>query len=89
MGSLYTEDGETIHAEIHNEFHGDDASSASSRRDFSDHSGDGNWTYFGRIGSDELPLQFMNGEWRYADTLCIVADWGSHPGRNCEAIRRR
>ena len=88
LGSLYTADGETVHAIIHNEFHGDDASFGQSRRDFSDSQGHGGWTYLGRIGSSEFELEYSEIEWRRGDTLCIVSDWGAHPSNDCRAIRR-
>ena len=88
MGSLYTEDGEIIHAIIHNEFHGDEASFAHSRRDFSDVQGAGDWSYLGRIGATVLELDFQEIEWRRGETLCIVSDWGAHPSNDCQAIRR-
>ena len=50
LASTYTEDGSTIHAVIHNEFHGDEAAGWLSRADFSLEQGDRDWSYLGPIG---------------------------------------
>ncbi len=88
IGALYTEDGRTIHAIIHDEFHGDEASFASSTRDFGDTQGDGGWSYVGRTPSGESGLEFVDGEWHTTGSLCLVAAWGAHPDLDCRAIRR-
>ena len=88
IGALYTDDGETIHAVIHNEFHGDDASEWSSRRDFALEQGAGGWTYLGRSGPADVPLEIVDDGWRLPGSLCLVENWGAHPGSGCDAVRR-
>lgn len=88
IGALYTDDGTTIHAVIHNEFHGDDASLASSVRDFSLTDDTGDWQYLARGTSGALDLGLSEEEWRVAGTLCGVARWGVHPDVGCDPVRR-
>lgn len=88
MGALYTEDGATVHAVIHNEFHGDDASVWSSQRDFSDVQGGKGWSYLSLSGSTESEMSRDGAEWRRGGSLCLVAAWGAHPDGSCDATRR-
>ncbi len=87
IGATYTEDGETIYAVIHNEFHGEVADGWRERRDFSLTQGERDWSYLGRVGGETFQLEVADGEWRAGD-LCFIADWGMHPDTSCDAVRR-
>jgi len=87
IASLYTEDGETVYAVVHNEFHGDDASFAMSERDFSGEQG-GEWRYLGVVEGREREMEFAEGEWRIPGSLCGIASWGTHPDVRCDTLRR-
>lgn len=88
IGALYTDDGATIHAVVHNEYHGDDASLADSQRDFSLTGDPGDWSYLARSSAGDRTLEPVDGEWRVAGTLCGLARWGTHPDVDCEPVRR-
>jgi len=88
MASFYTEDGDTVYAVVHNEFHGDEASFAMSQRDFSGEQGGGEWTYLGVVNGREREMEFTDGEWRISGSLCGIANWGTHPDLGCESVRR-
>ena len=87
LASTYTEDGSTIHAVIHNEFHGDEAAGWLSRADFSLEQGDRDWSYLGRSGGTLEELPATDIEWRKGD-LCLIAIWGMHPDKSCSPVRR-
>jgi len=87
IGATYTEDGETIYAVMHNEFHGEVADGWIARRDFSLTQGERDWSYQGRSEGTTFDLTVDNGEWRAGD-LCFIADWGMHPDISCDAVRQ-
>jgi hypothetical protein len=87
IAATYTEDGSTIYAVIHNEFHGDRATRWDARRDFSLDQGDGEWSYVGRTDGGTFDLAVVDGEWRRGD-LCLISDGGMHPDVACDAVRR-
>ncbi len=78
LGATYTEDGSTIHAVIHNEFHGDKVAGWSARRDFSLVQGESSWSYSGRSGGEPFEMTIASSEGQ-ATTLCLITDWGMHP----------
>lgn len=88
MGSLWTEDGETVHAVIHNEYHGDEGSLAASWRDFSDSQGTDGWTYLREDSSGHTEMGWSGEDWRSGASNCLVAWWGAHPDAGCRAVRR-
>lgn len=88
IGALYTDDGTTIHAVVHNEYHGDDAALADSQRDFSLTGDPGDWSYLASGSAGTRVLEPVDGEWRVDGTLCGVARWGAHPDVGCDPVRR-
>lgn len=88
LGALYTDDGSTIHAVMHNEFHADEASLASSVHDFSVADDLGGWSYLARGSAGPLDLADAGGEWGVAGTICSIARWGMHPDVGCDPVRR-
>ncbi len=87
IAATYTEDGSTIYAVIHNEFHGDLAAAWDGRRDFSLTQGERDWSYLARSTSGTSEMAVVEAEWR-ASGLCSIVDWGVHPEVGCNPVRR-
>lgn len=88
IAGVYTDDGQTVHAVIHNEYHGYEAALADSRRALLNDYGDQGWTYLARTGAGTIEMTPAESGYRHADTLCIVDFWGAHPDVGCDAVRR-
>ena len=88
IAAVYTDDGQTVHAVIHNEYHGYEAALADSRRALLNDYGDQGWSYLARTGAGTVEMTAAESGYRYADTLCIVDFWGAHPDVGCDAVRR-
>ncbi len=88
IAGIHTDDGETIHAVIHNEYHGWEAALADSRRAILNDYGDVGWTYLARTGSGLVDMAPAESGFRSGDTLCAVDFWGAHPDVGCEAVSR-
>lgn len=94
MGSTYTTDGETVHALIHNEFHGSGASTWFAFRDFFDsEQGANNWHYQSWNGSSYRDMVFSAqadrflDRWQGPQPLCQLFYWGAHPDNFCDPTR--
>ncbi|MEM1333859.1 MAG: hypothetical protein AAGG08_10405, partial [Actinomycetota bacterium] len=88
MGALYTTNGTTVHAIVHNEFHGYEAELANSRRALLDGEDPGDWQYLARSGDGALsPMEPAESGFT-AGGLCIVDFWGAHPDLGCDAVSR-
>ena len=88
IAAVHTDDGETVHAVIHNEYHGYEAALADSRRALLDDYGDQGWSYLARAGGGTIEMTPAESGHRYADTLCAIDFWGAHPDVGCDAVRR-
>ena len=88
IAAVYTDDGQTVHAVIHNEYHGYEAALADSRRALLNDYGDEGWSYLARTGGATVEMTPAESGYRHADTLCSVEFWGAHPDVGCDAVRR-
>ncbi len=88
IGALYTEDGNTVHAVIHNEYHGWESALADSRRAILHDYGDQGWSYLARTPSGLVDMAPAESGFRLGDTLCAIDFWGAHPDVGCDAVRR-
>lgn len=88
IGAVYTDDGQTVHAVIHNEYHGYEAALADSRRALLDDYGDQGWSYLARTGAGLVEMAPAESGYRHGDSLCLVDFWGAHPDVGCDAVRR-
>jgi len=87
VASTYTDDGMSIYAIIHNEFHGDQAGSTwQANLDFSDQQGSNNWTYQSWDGSTYTDMKYKasTGDWVGTRSLCIISWWGMSPDIGCD-----
>lgn len=90
MGAPYTLDGRTVHALIHEEYHGDQAGSAwQASRDFAEEQGVAGWRYQQRLRGTYRAMRFDAGDdrWQGDAPLCQVYRQGAHPDRGCDAVR--
>lgn len=88
IAAVHTDDGQTVHAVIHNEYHGYQAALADSRRALLNDYGDTGWSYLARTGAGTVEMSPAESGYRYGDTLCSVDFWGAHPDVGCAAVRR-
>ena len=88
IAAVYTDDGETVHAVIHNEYHGYEAALADSQRALLNDYGDQGWSYLARTGAGPAEMTPAESGYRHGDTLCLVDFWGAHPDVGCDAVRR-
>lgn len=88
IAAVHTDDGETVHAVIHNEYHGYEAALADSRRALLNDYGDQGWSYLARTGAGPVEMTPAESGYRYGDTLCLVDFWGAHPDVGCDTVRR-
>lgn len=88
IAAVYTDDGETVHAVIHNEYHGYEAALADSRRALLNDYGDQGWSYLARTGAALVEMTPAESGYRRGDSLCLVDFWGAHPDVGCDAVRR-
>ncbi|MEO1056186.1 MAG: hypothetical protein AAFY28_04650 [Actinomycetota bacterium] len=88
IGALYTEDGNTVHAVIHNEFHGWESALADSRRAILHDYGDEGWAYLARTPGGLVDMAPAESGFQLGDTLCAIDFWGAHPDVGCDAVRR-
>jgi hypothetical protein len=86
LASVYTEDGQTVHALVHNEFHGNEASRWHIFRDLSPEQGVGDWFYQYWNGSDYRPMSYRSGDhtWRGSAGLCLIGPGWMHPDVGCD-----
>lgn len=87
FGALWA-DGSTIHAIVHNEFHGDEAARADWVRDARYDPASAGWSMFGRSIDGEFPMDRTESGWRAGDSLCSIEFWGMHPDTWCEPVLR-
>ena len=90
LGATYTEDGNTIYAIVHNEFHGDQAGSVwQSNLDFGGEKDLSIWSYQSWDGSIYYPMKYDESEqvWRGFESLCSIQAQGTHPSINCSPTR--
>jgi hypothetical protein len=90
LAATYTEDGNTIHAIIHNEYHGDQAGSVwQAKLDFSSEQGAKNWSYQSWNGSSysDMTYNASNNEWVGSHPLCLVGNEWMHPDVGCDPVR--
>jgi len=88
ISAIHTDDGETVHAVIHNEYHGYEAALADSRRAILHDYGDVGWSYFARTAGGLVEMTPADSGFRFGDSLCVVDFWGAHPDVGCDAVRR-
>ena len=88
IAAIHTDDGETVHAVIHNEYHGYEAALADSRRALLNDYGDEGWSYLARTEAGTVEMSPAGSGYRFSDTLCIIEFWGAHPDVGCDAVRR-
>ena len=88
IAAVYTDDGQTVHAVIHNEYHGYEAALADSRRALLNDYGDQGWSYLARTGAGTVEMTAAESGYLVAGTLCAVDFWGAHPDVGCDAVRR-
>ena len=90
IAATYTEDGNLIHAIIHNEYHGDQAGSTwQAKLDFGSEQGNQYWTYQSSNGSSYSDMVFnaSDNAWVGFRPLCIVGNEWMHPDVGCDAVR--
>lgn len=90
MGATYTDDGRTIYAIIHNEYHGDQAGSVwQADLDFNSKQGIQNWTYQSWNGSSysDMTYDSSHNEWAGFRPLCLISPQGMHPDAGCDPTR--
>lgn len=87
LAAVYTEDGQTVHGVVHNEFHGYASELADSRRALLDGEDPGDWIYLAR--SETATAAMTPTETGYGGGgLCSVEFWGAHPDVGCDAVSR-
>jgi hypothetical protein len=89
MGATYTEDGNTVYALIHNEYHGDDGSQWYAVRDFDSVQGSHAWSYLRWNGSsyNEMSYDGEHHQWQGSQPLCLIGDSWMHPDVSCRPTR--
>lgn len=89
IGALYTFDGTTIHALIHSEFHGWEASDWHAEFDFSDSQGVNDWYYQQSDGTTITDMDYMpaGNHWEGLHEFCKLRIRTANPGPGCDAIR--
>ena len=90
LASTYTEDGKTIYAIIHNEYHGDQAGSVwQADLDFNSEQGAQYWTYQSWNGSSysDMTYDSSRNEWAGFRPLCLISPQGMHPDVDCDPTR--
>ena len=88
IGALYTLDGLTIHALVHNEFIGWWSSDWHAERDFSDVQGLNNWRYAAfSSGYVDMVFNAATEKWEGPEVGCEIYSRGVHPGDECDAVR--
>ena len=88
IAAVHTDDGQTVHAVIHNEYHGYEAALADSERALLNDYGDQGWSYLARTDAGTIDMTPAESGYRHGDTLCLVDFWGAHPDVGCDAVRR-
>lgn len=86
IGAVYTTDGQTVSAIVHNEYYGDIGAEWDSLRDFDDTQPSEHWQYLGWDGSSYRPMNFdqANHRWQGFLPLCQISNWGMHPDTSCQ-----
>jgi len=90
LGAVYTEDGRTIHAIVHNEYHGDQAGSLwQADLDFGPEQKMNDWAYQSWDGSSysEMVFDESRNEWTGIRPLCLISPQAMHPDSGCEPSR--
>jgi len=89
MGSVYTLDGKTVYALIHNEYHGEEGSDWHAVRDFSSTQGEHNWYYQSWNGSTyrDMVYNANNDRWLGPKHWCEIGLGWFSPNQGCDATR--
>ncbi len=89
MGAVYTLDGNTVYALIHNEYHGDEGSAWQGMRDFSATQGDHDWYYQSWNGSAYRDMTFdaRNDRWQGPKQWCQIGSGWVSTNLGCDATR--
>lgn len=90
VAAAYTEDGQTVHAIIHNEYHGDQAGSVwQADLDFNPEQGFQGWTYQAWNGASYADMTYnaSRGEWAGSRSVCLIGPQWMHPDVTCEPAR--
>ncbi len=81
-------DGSTVHAVIHNEFHGWESELADSRRDRLNTASPIVWHQLARSADGTVADMAPTDAGFTAGGLCLVDFWGGHPDTGCDAVSR-
>ena len=90
LAATYTLDGETIHAIVHNEYHGDQIGSIwQADGDFGADQGRHDWYYQGWNGSSYTDMYYdaLHQRWQGSQSLCQIGAQWAHPDLGCEPSR--
>jgi hypothetical protein len=90
VGAVYTEDGQVVHAIIHQEYHGDQAGSRwDATVDFSGEQEGNHWRYKSWDGNNYFDMAYSASkeEWTGYQELCLINQYFMHPGTNCSPTR--
>lgn len=89
IGAVYTQDGQSVDALVHMEYHGERASDWYAERDFSDQQGAKNWFYNQRAGGNltEMTYDPDTNRWVGATEYCLISSRTAHPGPGCDSVR--
>jgi hypothetical protein len=89
MGAVYTLDGNTVYALIHNEYHGEEGSDWHGMRDFSATQGDHDWYYQSWNGSTyrDMVYNANNDRWLGPTYWCEIGLGWASPNQGCDATR--
>ncbi len=90
LAATYTDDGETVHGIVHNEYHGYEAHLADSRQASLTPATDtsNSWSYLARSNGASTPMVSASSGYQRAGSLCSIDFWGAHPDTGCDAVRR-
>jgi hypothetical protein len=81
-------DGSTVHAVIHNEYHGYEAELADNRRDLLRFDDPPGWEALARSGDGATAPMGAAASGFSAGGLCSIDFWGGHPDVGCDAVTR-
>ena len=86
LASVYTEDGQTIYALVHNEFHGNEASRWHIYRDLASEQGVHDWSYQYWNCSSYKAMTYRSSDhtWRGSAGLCLIGPGWMHPDVGCD-----